>query len=245
MRTALLVTVILYFYSIKSTCAFNEWTAVNSFEQKVFIQNSGQYSLHSQITNEKILFGARQDGLHYYFTKTGIVIKHIAQKRRTKREIESELRKLGLKEEKEDEAEFAYKMEEEYHYIQFVNSGAVTKIIGISPGSQDYLFGTADKGTIKATGFEKIIYKNIYPGIDLEFYFPKDKQGFKYSFIVHAGADPNQIQLMFPLAKESKLSNEGNLFVDSEFGLFTDHKPIASELNSSNPVNSGIPNVKK
>jgi hypothetical protein len=44
--------------------------------------------------------------------------------------------------------------------------------------------------------FEKVIYKELYKGIDLECYTEKLENGievFKYNFIVHPGANPQQI----------------------------------------------------
>ncbi|MFX0066636.1 MAG: SBBP repeat-containing protein, partial [Candidatus Hermodarchaeota archaeon] len=39
--------------------------------------------------------------------------------------------------------------------------------------------------------WDEIWYDDLYPGIDLRYYM--SPQGFKYDFVVHPGADPNQI----------------------------------------------------
>lgn len=41
--------------------------------------------------------------------------------------------------------------------------------------------------------FKTVIYRNIYNGIDLQYYF--NDKGLKYDFIVHQGANPNQIHV--------------------------------------------------
>jgi hypothetical protein len=48
---------------------------------------------------------------------------------------------------------------------------------------------TPNATTIIANAYEKITYKNLYPNIDVEYIIPKDKDGIKYSLILHPGAD--------------------------------------------------------
>ncbi|MEQ9201730.1 MAG: PKD domain-containing protein [Cyclobacteriaceae bacterium] len=83
------------------------------------------------------------------------------------------------------------------------------ELIGSNPQPEIETFGeSADKhnyflGDIKATGvthFKQVIYKDIYPGIDMLFEASapeKDRFGAKYSFIVHPGADPSQISVSY------------------------------------------------
>ena len=211
-----------------------KWIAKNPFEQKVFIENKGQYDAERL---PGILFGARQDGMVYLFGKDGILIKHQAYVKRTHEEIEAEIRRMGIKEEnEEDEKEFAYKFEWQHYEMKFLGAGGSTEILAQNEVSATYHFPAPNKGTYIAHAYEKITYKNLYPGIDMEFIFPSDKQGFKYNFIVHPGADPAQIRIAFPDAQQIALSHEGNLEIQSKFGMFVDHAPVANELNTVKPV---------
>ena len=74
-----------------------KWTVKTAFEQKVFIENKGQYDLKKKASSEEILFGARIDGLQYFFTKTGLWIKYAEKVERTKRELEKSKNKLERK----------------------------------------------------------------------------------------------------------------------------------------------------
>jgi gliding motility-associated-like protein len=211
------------------------WIAKNVFEQKLFIENKGQYD------KEKlpgILFGARQDGLQYFFTKNAILIKHLAIVKRSHEEIEAEIKRLGLKEENEneEEKELAYKQVEQFYEMRFSGAGVSTEIIPQFEVSHTYHFGAPNKGTYIAHAYQKITYKNLYPGIDMEFYFPEDKQGFKYNFIVNPGADPSQIRILYPDAGKMRVSHEGDMTIKSAFGEFTEHAPLASELNTAKPI---------
>ncbi len=53
---------------------------------------------------------------------------------------------------------------------------------------------TCSEGIKNVRQYSKITYKNIYPGIDLEFFTNKE-HGYKYNFVIHPGADINDIRL--------------------------------------------------
>lgn len=211
------------------------WVAKNVFEQKLFIENKGQ---HDKERLPGILFSARQDGLQYFFTKDAILIKHLAIVKRTHEEIEAEIKRLGLKEENEneEEKELAYKQVEQFYEMRFSGAGTATQIMPQYEASHTYHFGAPNKGTYIAHAYQRITYKDLYPGIDMEFYFPEDKQGFKYNFIIHPGADPGLIRIQYPDAGNMQLTNEGNMKISSPFGEFTEHAPVANEMNTTKPV---------
>jgi gliding motility-associated-like protein len=228
---------VLFFLLLLGFSSFAQWTAKNPFTPKVFIQNNGQYDLHDEGLKDEILFSANQDGLQYYFTKNAIWIKHASIQKRTEHEIEKLQEKLGIKEEEKkgkEEKEFAIKIVNQFHIIEFISGGNSTTIQSESLVSQIYNFGTQTNQTISAKAFKKIIYKNLYPGVDMEFYFPEDKQGFKYNFILNPGADVHQIQMRFPEAEKIKIDEQNNLVVTSIFGDFIDHAPIAKDLSGKN-----------
>jgi len=60
--------------------------------------------------------------------------------------------------------------------------------------------------------FGKVTYKNIYPGIDLEFYARSDeKKPVEYNFVVHPGADARAIRMQYLGADDVQLNKEGNI----------------------------------
>ncbi len=216
------------------------WTAKNPFEQKVFIENAGQYFLKKKASAAEILFGARQDGAQYFFTKDGLFIKRFDRVERTKREIERFKKNIGEDEKDIDGEEkkdnlVKYKFVERFHQMKFVGANQSTTIVSEDQVSQTFNFGGDNKINLKgftAHGFKKITYKNLYPGIDMEFVFPEDKQGFKYTFIAHPGADASVIKISYPLNEGINLDSKGNVVINSTFGDFTDHAPVANEFKS-------------
>ena len=53
---------------------------------------------------------------------------------------------------------------------------------------------TPPEGISNVRQYKAVTYKNIYPGIDLEF-FTNEEHGYKYNFVIHPGAKINDIRL--------------------------------------------------
>jgi hypothetical protein len=71
----------------------------------------------------------------------------------------------------------------------------------------------------------KIVYRDLWPGIDLLYYGTVDRM--KYEFIVHPGADPSKIRLAYRGAKSITLTDAGRLGVGTPAGGFEDDVPAA------------------
>jgi len=216
-----------------------KWTMKSPFEQKVFIENLGQYTIKERSLEVKdIVFGTRQDGLKYFFTKDGLWIMNYKAVERTEKEIEAELERCHVKEDKKVEKEekhWKWKFVPEFHQMQFLNSNPAVEIIGENQVNAVHNF-YADKKALVAHAFKKLTYKNLYPGVDMELFFPDDKTGFKYTFILQPGVDPNIIQIKYPENTGIQLTTAGNILINSPLGNFTDHAPIANEAQTAKAV---------
>ena len=211
-----------------------KWTVKNPFEQKVLIENKGQYSLPGKAKSKDILFGARQGGLEYYFTNHSILIKRNVSVKRTAEEMEevkAPTDKNGVEE--KEEKELQYKTVEEFHQVEFSNSSSSATITGENKVSWYYTYGNTKNTTIKAQAFKKLTYHNLYKGIDMEFYLPDGAKGYEYSFIVHPGADLSQIKIQYPLNKGVQVDGQGNLKITSSYGYFTESIPNTSQENKT------------
>ena len=88
------------------------------------------------------------------------------------------------------------------------------------PTSNNYYTEDQEDGIMDVRSYKKLTYQNIYPGIDLE--LRAQKGGFKYSFIVHPGADPDNISIQW---KSNNLFSAGQGLNYAGSGLhFTDGK---------------------
>lgn len=102
-----------------------------------------------------------------------------------------------------------------------------------------YNFYSGDLGD-KATHlykYQRLIAKNIYPGIDWVLYINKDK-GLKYDFIVHPGANPDLIKIQVKGAETLALANENKtLVIENRLSNITDANLVAYQnVNGNNEI---------
>ncbi len=73
--------------------------------------------------------------------------------------------------------------------------------------------------------YDRITYKEVYPGIDWEIYLRDGK--LKYDFILQPGADPSRIRIKYSGAAHSYLSENGSLHIETPLGSITEDAPVA------------------
>lgn len=223
---------ILFIYSpftfSQTTPAVNKTWVTNPFENKEFIENKGQFTKISTLLDEPALYAINRDGVQIYFTAKGLSYRYDEYKRKADdheagKSIEEEL--------KEKEIELIH------HNVQmeWQNSNPNVQVVALDPLSYYCTYSDpsdpSHKKTIIAPVFKKIIYKNLYPGIDVEYFFPENKAGFKYNIILHPGADVSKLKMKYANAKKVSLDEMGNIIIKSDFGPITDHAPVTSVNN--------------
>ncbi len=115
--------------------------------------------------------------------------------------------------------------------IFFINSNIDIDIIGEDEQkTKCNYFGNnlAEEGIININTYSKIKYKNIYPNIDLVFYFNENL--LEYDFIVKPTGNPNDIELSFNGNDSLNLDKQGNTiisFKDLDMKLL---KPISYQI---------------
>jgi hypothetical protein len=131
------------------------------------------------------------------------------------------------------------------HKIDILFAGANVRPIifqeNILPGYFNYY--NQEVPVLNVHSYGRITYKNFYPKIDLVFYI-KDAQP-EYDFVLHPGADINDIQLMYKGMDDMNVDSNGVLNMANSFGTITesitksyqqeDHKNVhvCYELNQS------------
>lgn len=221
----------------------NMWTVEHPFDQRVFVENKGQYKArHEKLSASDILFYSYFNGLEYFFTKNAIWISRsdaVKRSRRERRELERKFRRVNENEpedEEEEEKENAWiqwKNKEQFYCMQFVGTGNECIVEGKNKVEQRFNYGIPDLTTIQAGGFGKIVYRNLYPGIDMEIVYPENKTGFEYRFVVKPGAQLEQIAIDYPFGQLEGLDVNGNKKIISSFGLFTEQAPQAIQSSKT------------
>lgn len=94
-----------------------------------------------------------------------------------------------------------------------------------------YTAGTPVEGITNVRHYRRITYKNIYPNIDVQFYYRPDGR-FEYDFVVHPGGNPNQIRVRYDGQYGIELTPEGRFFIAVAHGKFEEQIPDSYLLES-------------
>lgn len=111
--------------------------------------------------------------------------------------------------------------------LDFLGSRQDVKPEGLEKtgASISYFRGKPEEWKTGLPAYSGIIYRDLWPGIDLAYKGDMDK--LKYEFIVHSGADPSKIKLAYRGAERVALTAEGRLEVKTPAGGFEDDTPVA------------------
>ena len=111
--------------------------------------------------------------------------------------------------------------------VTFVGANPNPQIVPDKPEDSynNYFIGNdASKWSTGCKIYQAVVYKNIYPGIDVRYYTDNNK--LKYDFIVHPGADIGQIALRFD-GTDGLSIKKGNLVIKTSLGDVNELAPLA------------------
>jgi len=191
-----------------------------------FIQNAGQLCNQLNEVSENVCF-TRQ-----------ISAQAQLQLRRTgySYELFTELNPGGKKEQDKNQL---FKSEKKNFQVDradfdFLNVDKACRIIPNYPLSQiNFHINYENKSTVE---YGQVVYTNLYPGIDLQFLIPKEKNTFfKYNIIVHPGADASRIKFKMNGAKAGLLNNELKINVGQQ--VISETIPLSFYRENHQPAN--------
>jgi len=224
----------------------------NPFEQKVFIENKGQYDhvykytyetnplSRQKISEQKILFSAEMDGMNIYFSKTSVLFNKLSYEKMTEDEIAKNTKKYEY-EESEEKGKGALKPKIDFFAIEWEGANTNTQIMAGSEAPIYNTFADLQNGNdIRAKSFSSIIYKNIYNNIDIEYFFPKDSSGFKYNIILHPGANLKDVKMKYINSQNLTVDENGNFVNEASFCKLVEHAPYSYYSSNKNKVNSKL-----
>ena len=121
-------------------------------------------------------------------------------------------------------------------YLRFVGANPTIpegRVPGIA--KVNYFLGAdSDRWRTGIPTYEEVIYRNLWPEIDLVF---REQGGeLKYEFVVHPGADIKSISLGYSGVDELVLDKDGNILIPTPFGVMTDKRPVSYQLIDGNKV---------
>ncbi len=222
------------------------------FKSAVFLENRDIIAPHN---GEKVLYYVKHNHLNAFFTEKGVIYQLTSVDTNKVNELKEEkanekLEKTnGNDKEKSDDAD-------NDGPLPVITSVFEMNWIGANPHPQ---VEVANKGegyytylkhegnsykTLITEGYNNLVYKDLYPGIDAQYTFP-DKGGIEYSLIIHPGANPDLVKMLYDgnilsLAKDAA----GNVVVHTNGGDLTEHAPVcftsATKVASQFMVNNNV-----
>ncbi len=220
------------FLSLLSDFLFCQHWALDPFNQKVFVENKGQFSLNLEkckYEKSPVKYAVRTNGVEMYFTASGVTFKHDALVP-LKDPIKKREQNSAFNKKSKEENEQLKQYRSEFLSVQWDGANPDPEIAGAELARNYFTYPDLKDGKgssgLRANAYRKIIYKNIYPQIDVVYTFPENEEGFKYSLVLHPNADLHKVKMKYSGAKSFSFDAKGNLIVSSVFGDFVDHAPV-------------------
>jgi gliding motility-associated-like protein len=209
--------------------AQKEWT-IQYEHSRSFIENKGQFN--NPRVPGKVLYAWDDANTVVYFTTKGVYYAFLKTWPKEEKEAKEEeperftTAEAWMEKEKEEkEREFKTDLVS----MSFVGANPTVEVIpeDICPDYHSY-FVTNSSGIRENISFirsyKKILYKNIYPNIDIEYSF-HPKEGIKYTIILHPGADPANLRMQY--SSKIRKNRQGDVLIESQFGDIIDHAPAS------------------
>lgn len=206
-----------------------------------FVQQAGQYADTSGRFNHlgKIVAGYEGFSTPVLFTEKGLVFLQRKQTKLTHRQ-EEELERKGIP---EDEIENRRNVVTKAVSMEWLNGNAAPEIVFLDKADGYITYG---KMPGKVYSYRKLRYKNVYPGIDVEYTLdPLKKLGFEYSLIVHPGADISALRMKYGGDVRKIKTKNGRLVVQTDIeeivqdqlsSFNTNEQDLFSRMSSSELV---------
>ena len=109
--------------------------------------------------------------------------------------------------------------------INWLNAGASDIKTGAAlAGYENYYLASCPNGALRVKSYTNILYKNLYPGIDLKWY---QKDGaLKYDYFIAPNANYKQIKLEYKGADNIYINRAGELIIQTALGELVEQKPL-------------------
>lgn len=199
-----------------------------------FVENKGQFADSSGKILTEFQYKAQLPGVNAYIKQDGIMY-HFFRSENKKREEYSEKDIENFN--KGDLMAISKKVYFFRMDFKLNNANLNAKSESFQPQQKyyNYYLGHCPNGILNVKSYAGIIYKNVYPNIDLEYFF-KDGN-LKYEFIVKPGGKVSDISFSYDGAKSLSLEN-GRLNIENDYSSFSEETPIVFYQNTDQIIRS-------
>jgi hypothetical protein len=186
-----------------------------------FVENRGQL-------DSRMKYQLKIPGGHAFFTPASILYQFVYGQN------EAENRKDLLEKAKSvNKTKFTL----ENVRLEFIGAAGGVKVEGAEECRtkiNDFRGSDPEKWIPGIRTYRKVIYKNLYPHIDLIVY--GDKTHIKQEYRINNGGDPEDIALRYEGIKDLKVNREGRLEIRTSEGLLVEDKPLSYQTIDGNNV---------
>ncbi len=192
----------------------------------LFTKNNGQIVDTDGHLRPEILYKAESNGVELYFTRTGV--SYVFSR------LEGDARQLGRCHSHDGDdhdhnhdhhaAErprlHLYRMD-----LELVGANAEATVLAEDAADEylNYYLAHCPDGITNVPTYRKLIYKEVYPNIDLVIYAMGS--GTKADFVVRPGGSVDDIRLRYTAANRTKVERDGSLRVVTPLGFLHEGKP--------------------
>lgn len=247
-RTNLIVAGLLLLFTLRIS-------AQSNFE---FVENKGQWE-------EQIRYKGELSNGAFFLQKKGftVLLHHPADWQRVMglehtSAVGASTNK-GARDESKVVTQDLHRVRSHSYRVEFVGANENPQIVPDKPLSfyTNYFIGSdSSKWVSNARVFQALVYKNIYPNIDVRYYSENGK--LKYDLIVHPGGDVSKIELRYVGADKLSIKNK-DLIVKTSVGEVKELYPYSFQFDklkgrtevecsyqlSGNTVRFSVPNYSK
>ncbi|MDD5570970.1 MAG: gliding motility-associated C-terminal domain-containing protein [Bacteroidales bacterium] len=187
----------------------------------LFVENKGQIADMDGKPVPSVLFKAQAPGMNLFITEKGLTYMFL----KSEKDIENESKNERPKEIKDENIKISWsRIDMDLKGASIKKENIITE--GKSTYFNQYFLAHCPNGASDVHGYEKVTIKEVYPKIDWIFYNSSDK-GLKYDFVVHPGADPNNIKLLYRSKNKLSIDQQGNVQIKTSYGTLTENAPIS------------------
>lgn len=189
-----------------------------------FTENKGQW-------DQRVLFQARTPGTTIWFARDGVLYS-------TTRDLDGNDGPARANSEVPDLNSLFFPdkavtgdLKQEVFGSQFEGANPRPSVVGeeLTGYKCNYFLGNDPaKWRTDVPSYRRIVYRDLYPGIDLAFY--GNEGSIEYDFIIHPGADPTAIAYRFNGVESTVVDAEGNLVSSTPWGEFAHCRPLVYQI---------------
>ncbi|MBI2268857.1 MAG: SBBP repeat-containing protein, partial [Bacteroidetes bacterium] len=207
---------------------------ISQHGQLHFLENKGQMVNTDNIPLPFVLFKTSGLGMDVYITENGLTYVFVKAEEEQSSSIKPFLSKaegLCVTQERMNGGHEEENIKIEMAWVNMhLKDGSIKKENIIKEGESaehfNYFYPHCPDGIYDVKQYEKITIQDVYPGIDWVFY-NSSKTGMKYDFIVHPGADPAQIKLIYESENPLTIDRSGNINIPTPLGTLTENAPYS------------------